>query len=348
MYRAGIIGLGFVGAGDQASGDILGQRVENLDGNHFAAYNNHPRIEIVCGSSRDTGRRNRFADRSGARVYAAWREMLRSHDLDIVSIATYTPVHKEMTIACADAGIPVIYCEKPIAQTVADARRMLKRCNDTGSLLVINHNRRFNPNFRRLRSLIDAGGLGKLITISVRWGSGRLGNIGTHVFDAVMMLSGQVPAAVSGTLDNSAYSDCRGKEFYDPGGWGLIRLEGGCMVMVDAANQAKCPMVIDLQGTEGSASVHGREVTITTGDKTELWPDETGDRSSMDAAVDEIIGWLDNRKTNGPTGVFSYDPAEAVGTLETIAAFHVSDTRSSAWVDLPLKSRDRDLIIRSG
>ena len=44
-YRAGIIGLGFIGAGDQVSGDALGQRVEDLDGTHASALAGHPRIE---------------------------------------------------------------------------------------------------------------------------------------------------------------------------------------------------------------------------------------------------------------------------------------------------------------
>ncbi len=65
-----------------------------FDGTHLVAYVNHPRVEIVCGSSRDEGRRTRFAARvaRGVRTYADWREMLYSSDLDIVSVATYTAV----------------------------------------------------------------------------------------------------------------------------------------------------------------------------------------------------------------------------------------------------------------
>ena len=44
-YRAGIIGLGFIGGGDQVSGDRLGQRVTNLDGNHRETLSNHPRFQ---------------------------------------------------------------------------------------------------------------------------------------------------------------------------------------------------------------------------------------------------------------------------------------------------------------
>src|SRR5436309_2286582 len=52
-YRAGILGLGFIGAADQVSGDALGQKVTDLDGTHLAALTGNPRIQLVAGASRD-------------------------------------------------------------------------------------------------------------------------------------------------------------------------------------------------------------------------------------------------------------------------------------------------------
>jgi hypothetical protein len=88
-YRAGIIGLGFIGGADQASGDAIGQVVANLDGTHAEALSRHPRVRLVAGSSRDAGRRERFAARTGARTYADWQELLEQEALDVVSVATY-------------------------------------------------------------------------------------------------------------------------------------------------------------------------------------------------------------------------------------------------------------------
>ena len=97
-YRAAIIGLGFIGGGDQWSGDqIGGQQVaalENLTGHHALALSAHPRIELVTGSSRDVGRRQRFGERYRIpmeRLYDDWRAMLAAEKLDIVSVCTYTP-----------------------------------------------------------------------------------------------------------------------------------------------------------------------------------------------------------------------------------------------------------------
>ena len=272
-HRAVIMGLGYIGGADQVSGDALGQLVVDLDGTHIDALANHPRVEVVAGSSRDLGRRERFTERTGIGTYADWREMLEKEKPDVVSVATYTPVHKEMTVACARQGARAILCEKPIANTVADGHDMVDACEESGSLLAINHNRRFNPNYRRLRDHIAAGGLGELTSVTAQWSSGRLGNVGTHVFDAIRLITGRRVEAVSGTLDLAGKPDCRGPAFQDPGGWGVMRLEGGLMTTVDAADYARIPMAIGFNGTEGRATTGGEEVRIEYWDgRNEEWP----------------------------------------------------------------------------
>ena len=53
QYKAGIIGLGFIGGADQISGDVLGQQVKNLDCTHIVGYEGHSRLDVTAGSSRD-------------------------------------------------------------------------------------------------------------------------------------------------------------------------------------------------------------------------------------------------------------------------------------------------------
>lgn len=342
-YRAGIIGLGFIGGADQVSGDALGQRVVDLDGTHFAALSNHPRINLVAGSSRDPGRRERFAQRAGATTYAHWKEMLDKEALDIVSVATYAPVHAEPTIACAEQGVRAIYCEKPIATQLPDAERMIEACDEAGALLVLNHQRRFNLNHRRLREFIAADGLGDLTSGSLQWGSGRLGNVGTHMIDALLMLTGRKIEAVSATLDLAGKPDCRGPEFSDPGGWGVIRLQGGVMVTVDAGDYATVPGQITLNGTEGRATSDGSSITLEQWDGgQEQWDGADDSISGMDRAVSEIVTWLDDGND------FPYPASEAVDTLEAIVGFHASHARNAAWTALPLSGADREREVLSG
>ncbi|HVW37868.1 MAG TPA: Gfo/Idh/MocA family oxidoreductase [Pirellulales bacterium] len=342
-YKGAIIGLGFIGGADQVSGDALGQRVEDLDGTHFFAMLNHPQVELIAGSSRDRGRRDRFAARTSARVYADWREMLDRESPDIVSVAAYAPQHAEMTVACAERGVRAIYCEKPIATKLADAERMLAACRKSGSLLAINHNRRFQPHFRRLRSFVAEGGLGELTSVSIAWGSGRLGNVGTHMFNAAAMLVGRRVEAVSAALDLSQRPDCRGAAFQDPGGWGMLRYEEGLMGIFDAGDYSQAPAAITLNGANGRAIAGAGGVTLEFWDEhNEVWPNVGGPETSMDRAMAEIVAWLD--------GVAEFaDPAEnSLHTLETIIACHASHRRNSAWTHLPLASADREIEVRSG
>jgi predicted dehydrogenase len=345
VYRAAIIGLGFIGAGDQVSGDAIGgQKVSALDGTHADAFLKNPRINLAAGSSRDPGRRERFTQRTGVTAYPDWRDMLDRERPEIVSIATYAPYHAEVAVACAERGARVIYCEKPIATRLADAERMLAVCEDAGALLVINHNRRFNTHYRRLRDVVAQGVLGELTSASLRWGGGRLGNTGTHLIDALCMLTGRHVEAVSGTLDRSAKPDCRGPEFADPGGWGVMRLSAHLMATVDAANYGAGALQITIHGQKARATVGRDTMAIEFPDgRVEAWPFLPRQAtSSMDVAVAEIVAWLDGRAP------FPYPAIDAVRTLEAILAFHVSDAHKAAWIDLPLAGPDRQTEVRSG
>lgn len=343
-YQAAIVGLGMIGGADPVSADALGQRVENMDGTHAGAYLKNPRIKLVAGSSRDAGRRQRFEARTGVRTYLDWREMIERESIDIVSVASYSPVHSEITTACASRGIPVIYCEKPLATRLGDAEQMLEACRRHNTLLVVNHQRRFDLNHRRLSTFLSEGQLGDLITAHVQWGTGRLGNVGTHLLDALSMITGRRFEAVSGTLDRAGRPDCRGPDFRDPGGWGVLRMERGLMATVNAADFAKGkPFHTQVVGTKGRATMTDRSVTIedSTG-RVEHWPAESGGISSMDRAVTEIVGHLDQ------CSPFPCAPEDAVHILEAIVGFHASHRRNSAWIDLPLSGPDREIEVLSG
>lgn len=342
-YRAAIIGLGFIGGADQVSGDALGQEVADLDGTHLAALAGHTGIELVAGSSRDEGRRERFHDRTGATTYDNWQTMLAEESLDIVSVATYAPQHAEMTLACLEHGVRVVYCEKPIATNLRDAEAMVKRAEDAGALLVLNHNRRFNPAFRKLRDCIHAGQLGNLQSGEVAWGSGRLGNVGTHMFNAVQMLTGRRIEAVQAKLDLAGRPDCRGPEFQDPGGWGQLRLEEDLLVEFKAGDYESAPGILRLVGSRGSGVVQDGTVRICRDNQPdESIPVRDGPTSSMDVAVTEIVDWLDGKAP------FPDSAEESMHTLEAIVACHASHRAGETWKSIPLVGSDRDIIVASG
>lgn len=115
------------------------------------------------------------------------------------------------------------------------------------------------------------------------------------------------------------------------------------MATVDAADMARLPARITLNGTLGRASTGGMDVAIEFNDgRHESWPAPNDGKSSMDRAVAEIVAWLDG--TDGTP--FPYAAQAAVHTLETILAFHASHERQAAWVELPFTDKAREL--RSG
>ena len=211
-----------------------------------------------------------------------------------------------------------------MATRLADAERMIQACEQSGSALVINHNRRFNPDFREL--------------------AGRLGNVGTHFIDAVLMLTRSTVKSVSATLDLAGRPDCRGAEFRDPGGWGLLQLQNNTMVHLHAPDYSNSPAELTLHGTLGRACVVGRTVKIEKWNSTpETLAMKTNDsETSMDQAVREIVQWLDDGTP------ICCAPEVSRHTLEVILACHASHARRGAWTDLPLTGVDRELEVQSG
>ncbi len=341
-HRAALIGLGFIGCGDEIAGRKIGQNVQLLDGTHSEALQKNPRVHLVVACDQQADRRDRFTQRTGIPCQPDWREVLAENPPEIVSVATNSPSHAEITIACAEAGVKAVYCEKPIATRYADGAQAIAACRQQGTLLAINHNRRFNPNYRRLRDFVATGELGELTSCNLQWGNGRLGNIATHLFDAVEMLTGRTIEAVSGTLDTAGKPDCRGAEYHDPGGWGVLRLSGGLMVTVDAADWGAVPVSLVLNGTKGRAVTGGGVVTIHRKGREEVWPSTRKMATSMDHAVAEIVAALDSGEP------ISYPPEIPLHIFEAITAFHISNENNAAWTPLPLTDEQRNREIRIG
>lgn len=151
---------------------------------------------------------------------ADYRELLARPDLDFVDVTVPNHAHAEIVIAAAQAG-KHIYCEKPLAMSVAEGRRMVAAAEQAGVKTQMTFNMRFFPALSRARQLIDAGFLGKLFSFRGRYyrasyidpnkpiswrqqkeiaGGGALFDLGSHVLDMLYMLLGPF-GAVQATLD---------------------------------------------------------------------------------------------------------------------------------------------------
>ena len=181
-YRAGIIG--WTGRGNYGHG---------LD----VAYQGMPGVEVVALSDPDPLGREEAGKRSGAqRLYADYREMLDTEDLQLVNVCPRLLGAREgMVIAAAESGAMGILCEKPFAQTLAQADAMVEACDRNGVRTAVAH-RRANAYEQHAKKLVDDGVIGDLQVMrghgkaDHRAGAHDLMVLGTHMLDSMRFFAG--------------------------------------------------------------------------------------------------------------------------------------------------------------
>lgn len=141
---------------------------------HAAAYRQRQRergdVEIVAVADISPGRRARAQqDWPEARVYESHRQLLdaEAERLDFVDIATPPSDHAEVALAALDAGLHVL-CEKPLAASIEQAARMLKRAREVRRVLFPCHNYKHAPVVKAVRSLLDAGEIGRVHLVTLQ------------------------------------------------------------------------------------------------------------------------------------------------------------------------------------
>lgn len=143
-------------------------------------------------------------------VETDWKNLVKRDDIDIIDITAPSNFHKDIAIEAAKNG-KHIFCEKPLALTVGDAREMLEAAEKAGVKHQIGFNYRFAPAVRLAKKLIDEGKLGKIYhfrgkylqdfivdpSFPLVWrldkavaGSGAHGDLGAHVIDLARYLVG--------------------------------------------------------------------------------------------------------------------------------------------------------------
>jgi predicted dehydrogenase len=177
-----------------------------------------PVLKVVVG--RTEAKVKEAADRLGFEGWAtSWQEVLAREDIDIVDVCTPGDSHAPIAIAAAEAG-KAILCEKPLANTVADAERMAAAAKKAGVVNMVCHNYRRCPAVALAKQIIDEGQLGDIYHYrgvylqdwivdpsfprvwrleKARAGSGSLGDILSHTMDLSRHLVGE-PTEVSGLL----------------------------------------------------------------------------------------------------------------------------------------------------
>lgn len=137
---------------------------------------------------------------------------------EAVVVATTAPSHAALVLAAVNAGAKYILCEKPMATSLDEVDAMTRACQDAGTVLAINHQMRFMPNYSVIKAMIGGKELGPLVSMVVAGSNFGLAMNASHYFEAFRFLTGSRVATVSAWLESDQLTNPRGPHFDDRSG----------------------------------------------------------------------------------------------------------------------------------
>lgn len=155
-------------------------------------------IEIVAIAEPRSDHAAKLQAIYGGHWYSDYQTLLSEEAaaLDGMLVLSPNDLHAEHTLACLDAGLPVLV-EKPIALNLQDAARMCQAADAQGQLLMTVANKRFSPPYQRAKQLITSGVIANPALLAGKFNLGYayvdLLEAGTiHLFDLALFLMGAV------------------------------------------------------------------------------------------------------------------------------------------------------------
>ncbi|MFG3440319.1 Gfo/Idh/MocA family protein [Nonomuraea sp. NPDC047897] len=248
-----------------------------------------PRMAVLAGRSKE--RTSAAAAQLGwADVETDWRELIRRDDVQIVDICTPGDSHADIAIAALAAGKHVI-CEKPLANTVAEAEAMVRAAASAPGRSMVAFNYRRVPAVALARRYVEEGRLGEIRHVRAQYlqdwivdpdfplvwrlqkdkaGSGALGDIGAHIIDTAQFVTGQHVVGVSALTETfvkerplaadsaglaATGGAATGPVTVDDAALFIGRMSGGALASFEATRFAtgrKNALRIEINGSRGS------------------------------------------------------------------------------------------------
>ena len=197
-YRSAVIGLGQIGLGYDFSCTN-----NSIVITHSAAFNAHPKFDLVAGVDSDIEKCKLFEKKFNKKSYNSIDDLFENESLDVVAISAPTANLYHIFNKIAGYNLKLIICEKPFSGVMNLANKMIKTAEEKNFHIVVNYIRRFNKSTVELKSKIESGVIG-VIQSSVAWYSGTLLNNGSHLIDLLIYFFG--PAVNVEIISDSLYS----------------------------------------------------------------------------------------------------------------------------------------------
>lgn len=216
----------------------------------FFPGNLTPRMKVLCSRTCNAELEETARTLGWEEVDCEWERVVERKDIDIVDVSTPGYLHHPMVIAAARAGKHIL-CEKPLANTLGEAKEMLKAVEKAGVIHMVNFNYRRVPAVAFAKMLIESGKIGDIYhyhgaylqdwimnpdfplvwRLEKKWaGSGTLGDIGAHAADLAEFLNGEMQSVVG---QMTTFIKERPLPAQNSGAWGSKGQKGKGKVTVD-------------------------------------------------------------------------------------------------------------------
>ena len=235
VVRVGIDGLGR--AGWHLHGDTLAGLPETY--------------RVVAVSDPMIERHQEAQVRFDCRCCVSLQDLLEDDEVELVVVAVPSHLHAEHAIRALEAGKHVLV-EKPMADSLAEADRMIAAAEKTGRMLTVNQNYRFTPDFVTIQDVLASGKLGRIILVRMAWhtyarrwdwqtmkdlGGGQLNNAGAHAVDRALLLMGDAEPHVWCRTENTPLFAGDAESHAKI----LLRADGAPMVDIELTNACAYP-----------------------------------------------------------------------------------------------------------
>lgn len=239
---------------------------------HTAVLSQFPNVSLVAVCDIVEERAKDCAQKSNCAYYTDYKQLLKSSEIDVVSICTPTYLHAEMVIEAAKSGKHVV-TEKPMAITLSDADMMIETCRKNKVKLFVVKQNRYNPPITKLKEALDEGRFGKIFygKTTVFWqrdqkyydehvwfrnrhmGGGVLINQASHNIDMLCWLMGPVES-VFAKVDTFTHM-AETEDF----GLGMVRFKSGALGIIEATT------CVYPKNLEGSVTIFGENGSVKVG-----------------------------------------------------------------------------------
>jgi myo-inositol 2-dehydrogenase/D-chiro-inositol 1-dehydrogenase len=151
--RVGILGAGYMGT------------------THATLLARDDRVKVTAVADTDAARAEALAPKVGAKAVASLEALLDA-GIEALFVTTPNTTHRAPVLAALEAGVHV-FSEKPMATSLADARRILEAASRGRGLYQVGHNRRFAPAYKAAKALIASGSL-RVTSAHIKMNRGEL------------------------------------------------------------------------------------------------------------------------------------------------------------------------------